>query len=152
MTKSLKLLPLLAFALLGADPANFNHWTSAELKALSKSLGPKMNAQKLSGQPMAGYGNHAASVSHREGDGVPELHEKQNDIFIVQTGEATLIVGGEIVDPKASGPGEIRGASIDNGVRKTLKPGDIVHIPYKTPHQLLVAKEFTYFVFKVEAK
>ena len=111
-----------------------------------------MSAQKISGQPMASYGNHAASVSHREGDGIPELHEKQNDIFIVETGEATLIVGGEIVDAKSSGPGELRGASIKNGVKKTLKPGDIVHIPYKTPHQLLVPREFTYFVFKVEAK
>jgi mannose-6-phosphate isomerase-like protein (cupin superfamily) len=145
-------LPLLVSAALAADPTGFNHWTSAGLKALSKSLASKINAQKLAGQPLASYGNHGAAVSHREGDGVAELHENQNDIFVVQTGEATLVVGGEIVDPKPSGAGEVRGPSIRNGVKKVLKPGDIVHIPFKTPHQLLVQKEFTYFVVKVDGK
>jgi quercetin dioxygenase-like cupin family protein len=32
----------------------------------------------------------------------------------------------------------------------SLKLGDIVHIPANTPHQLLVKKNFTYFVIKVK--
>ncbi len=146
------LIPLFGFAALAADPAGFNHWTSGDLKASSKTLAAKINAQKIASQPLANYGNHNATISHREGDGVAELHENQNDIFVVQTGEATLVIGGEIVDPKSTGPGEVRGPSIKNGTKKTLKPGDIVHIPVKTPHQLLVGKEFTYFVVKVEGK
>jgi quercetin dioxygenase-like cupin family protein len=31
-----------------------------------------------------------------------------------------------------------------------MKVGDVVHIPANTPHQLLVKKEFLYFVVKVD--
>jgi mannose-6-phosphate isomerase-like protein (cupin superfamily) len=38
-------------------------------------------------------------ISRREGDGSAEVHETQVDVWIVQDGEATLIVGGTIVQP-----------------------------------------------------
>ena len=48
---------------------------------------------------------------------------------------------------------EILGASIKDGVRKRLGAGDMVHIPARTPHQLLVApgKQFTYAVVKIDS-
>jgi mannose-6-phosphate isomerase-like protein (cupin superfamily) len=72
------------------------------------------------------------------------------DVWIVQDGAATLIVGGTMVQPKTVKPHEIRGTSIDGGETKPLKPGDIVPIPVKMPHhhQLKIApgKTFTYLV------
>lgn len=35
---------------------------------------------------------------------------------------------------KTTAVGEVRGPSIDGGVRQKLWPGDIVHVPPKTPH------------------
>ncbi|MGH9667686.1 MAG: AraC family ligand binding domain-containing protein, partial [Bryobacteraceae bacterium] len=69
----------------------------------------------------------------------------------VESGEATLVVGGEVVDPKTEGPGEIRGPSIRNGTKFHLSAGDVIHIPPKTPHQFFLApgKQITYFVVKV---
>ena len=74
------------------------------------------------------------------------------DFFVVESGEATLVVGGQVVGGKTTAPNEIRGPKINGGERRKLAAGDIVHIPVKAPHQLLVenGKQFTYFVIKVQ--
>ena len=60
-------------------------------------------------------------------------------------------MGRQIVDPKTETPGEVRGPSIKDGVKKNLSAGDIVHIPAGMPHQFFVepGKQITYFVVKV---
>lgn len=128
----LSCLPLAA-----ADPAGFVIWPKGVPPAAGK--GEK-------------FSNHALSVSHREKDGIPEVHEKQTDVFVIQSGEATLMIGGEVVDAKTTAPGEIRGKSIRNGSKKPVSAGDVVHIPAGVPHQFFVAagKQVTYFVVKVD--
>jgi mannose-6-phosphate isomerase-like protein (cupin superfamily) len=145
-------LLLAAGALSAAEPAGFVVWKSAELKDYSKSLAPKMNAGKVATLRLQTFGNHFAMVAHREGDGEAEVHETQADIFVVQSGEATLVVGGEVVGGKTTAPNEIRGPSVKGGQSHALAAGDVAHIPAKIPHQLLVpaGKEFTYFVMKVD--
>jgi mannose-6-phosphate isomerase-like protein (cupin superfamily) len=73
--------------------------------------------------------------------------------MIVESGEATLVVGGTMVEPKTVKPHEVRGSSIAGGAIKQLTPGDVVHIPAKVPHQLKIAtgKTFTYLVIKVDS-
>ena len=134
-----------------ADPAGFGQWKGAELKSYDKKLAPKINDQKIGSASLADYGNHNLMVIHREGSGQAEWHEKQADLFIVQSGEATLVVGGTVVDPKNTEPHEMRGPSIKDGVSKHLGPGDVVHIAAKTPHQLMLdaGQQITYAVMKV---
>ena len=143
---------LAASPLAAAEPEGFVVWKASELKGYSRKLAPKMNAGKVAAETLASFGSHLAMVAHREGDGEAELHEGQVDVFVVQGGEATLVVGGEVEGGKTTAPGEVRGPSIKGGARQALAVGDIVHIPAKTPHQLLVApgKEFTYFIIKVD--
>jgi len=140
--------------LAAADPAGFAQWKAAELKSYEKKLAPKVDAKKIASQPLGSYGNHTLSVIHREGSGEAELHETQGDIIIVESGEATLIVGGTVVDAKTTAPHEVRGPSIKDGVRKQIGPGDIVHIAAQTPHQLMVpaGKQVTYAIVKVSAE
>jgi mannose-6-phosphate isomerase-like protein (cupin superfamily) len=151
----MKLIPIAllfaGFALPAGDPQGFTMWKATELKGFSKSLSAKMDSQKLASQVLTNFGNYTFQIAHREANGVAEFHATQADIFFVQSGQATLIVGGEVVDGKTTAPNEIRGPSIKNGVEKKLAAGDVVSIPVKTPHQLMVApgKEFTYFVVKV---
>lgn len=149
MKSVLTALLFAALALPAGDPEGFHSWTSAELKAFSKSLAPKMNAGKLASQPLFTHANYAFQVAHREGNGEAEWHEKHADIFFVQTGAATLVYGGKVVDGKTTAPNEIRGPSIGGGMEKRISAGDVVTIPAKTAHQLKVDKEFTYFVVKV---
>ena len=146
---ALTLLAALA-ALPAGDPAGFNLWKSADLKGAAGRLHPKIDAKKVAAETLADWGNHRIMVAHREGNGEAEWHEKQADIFIAQSGEATLVYGGKVVDGKTTAPGEIRGPSIAGGLRKKVSPGDVVHIPPKTAHQLLVEKTFTYATVKVD--
>ena len=151
MKLPLTVLLFAGFALPAGDPPGFHLWTSAELKSLSKSLSPKIDAQKIAMQPLGGHGNYTFMVAHREGSGQAEWHEKQADVFFVQSGSATLVYGGSLVDGKTTQPNEMRAASITGGVEKKLGAGDVVTIPVKTAHQLKLdpGKEFTYFVVKV---
>ena len=47
-------------------------------------------------QALGAYGNHSFLIAHREGDGEAELHETQNDVMVIESGEATLVVGGTV--------------------------------------------------------
>ena len=149
----LLVLTLLAagIALPAGDPQGLYIWKAAELKAFSKSLAPKINEKKVATQDLTKVGNYRFMVAHREGSGEAEYHALDADIFVVQSGTATLVYGGEMVDAKDSAANEKRGPSIKGGVEKTLAAGDIVTIPAKVPHQVKLApgKEFTYFVVKV---
>jgi mannose-6-phosphate isomerase-like protein (cupin superfamily) len=91
---------------------------------------------------------------HREATADAEIHENAADFMVVIDGGANLVLGGAIRDPKTTGPGEIRGSVIDNGRTYAIAPGDIVNIPAKTPHQVVVAqgKQVMYFLLKVAAK
>ncbi len=152
----MKLVPALlvtaAIPLQAAEPTGVVVWSGSELKAYSRKLAPKMNENKVATERLASFGNHLAMIAHREGDGEAELHETQADFFFVQSGAATLVVGGEVEQPRTTAPHEVRGPSIKGGERKPLSAGDVVHIPARVPHQLLVARgsEFTYFVIKVD--
>lgn len=143
---------LLALPLIAAEPAGYKYWSAAKLKGFAKTLAPKMNAQKIATDRLAEFGNYYAMVAHREGSGEAEFHETEADLYVVSSGTATLTVGGKIVNEKTTGPGEIRGPSIEGGTKQQLSAGDIVHIPAKTAHQLHLepGAQFTYFILKVK--
>jgi len=149
---ALAVIMLVGAPLMAATPAGVSVWTAAELKAHSEKLASKLNEQKGAFETLATFGNHLTMIAHREADGSAEIHETQVDFFFVQSGTATLVYGGEVPDAKTTAPNERRGAAVKGGERRTLGPGDVVHIPARVPHQLLVSagKEFTYFVIKVD--
>jgi mannose-6-phosphate isomerase-like protein (cupin superfamily) len=150
--KPLVLALLLAgFALPAGDPPGFYLWKSADLKGFAKTLVPKMSDKKLASQLLGSFSNYTFNVAHREATGEAEYHATQADVFFVQSGEATLVVGGELVDGKTSAPNEMRAPSIKGGTEKKLAAGDVVSIPVKVAHQLKLdaGKEFTYFYVKV---
>ncbi len=97
------------------------------------------------------FGNHTISISHRDKDGLAEVHDKFVDVMIVQSGQATLVVGGKSVEPTTTGPGETRGKSVQGGITKTVHPGDVIRIPAKTPHQFFIPKggQITYVLVKI---
>jgi mannose-6-phosphate isomerase-like protein (cupin superfamily) len=142
---------LLVLPLVGAEPAGYKYWSAAELKDLAKPL-PNKSDSKTSSENMGNFGVDHALTVHREGSGVAELHEKESDLMVIISGNAELVVGGTMPGAKPTAAAEVRGPSIDGGVRQKLSPGDIVHIPPKTPHQLLLdpGAQVTYFTLKVK--
>jgi mannose-6-phosphate isomerase-like protein (cupin superfamily) len=128
---------LIITACVAADPPGFVYWP--------KGVPPP------DGIKNAKFENHALMVTKRDKGGLAEVHENQVDVVVVQSGEATLTVGGELVGGKTVRPGELQGTSIKSGASQILSVGDIVHIPAGMPHQFSVelGKQITYFVVKV---
>jgi mannose-6-phosphate isomerase-like protein (cupin superfamily) len=136
------------------EPPLFTIWKASDLKAKEKELAGKMSEKKMASETLATYSGHLTMLAHREGDGEVEVHDTMADVFFIESGEATLILGGTVVGGHTTTPGETRGTSITGGEKKMLGAGDAVHIAAKVPHQMLVAngKKVTYFVVKVEQK
>jgi mannose-6-phosphate isomerase-like protein (cupin superfamily) len=62
------------------------------------------------------------------------------------------LLGGRLINGETVGPHEKRNGTIEGGVRRKMSAGDVVRIPPKVPHQVLLngAPEFNYFVVKVK--
>jgi mannose-6-phosphate isomerase-like protein (cupin superfamily) len=157
--KTILLFCLFAFALLVATaqdtaPEGFQHWTGASLTQLEQTLKGEAatNPHHMSVRRLADFPNDTFMLSRREADGQVEWHENQVDVFFVQSGAATLVVGGTMVGAETVEPHEKRGGTIQGGVRQKLSAGDVIRIPARTPHQILLdgSLEFTYFVVKVK--
>jgi glc operon protein GlcG len=92
---------------------------------------------------------YKVNASRRDTPGLAEIHAHETDVFHVLQGEATLVTGGRVVNPKDASPGEIRGDAIDGGDVHELSPGAVVVIPAGTPHWFRdVRPPFLYFVVK----
>jgi glc operon protein GlcG len=88
-------------------------------------------------------------ASHRDQAGAAEVHEKDADIIYVLDGQATFVTGGTVVDPKVTGPGEIRGREIAGGETRTISKGDVIIVPAGTPHWFKeVPGPINYYVVK----
>lgn len=135
------------------DPQGFTIWKASDLKAHGQQLSRKLTEQKVATETLADYGRYQTMLAHREGSGIAELHEKMADLFVIQSGEATVVVGGDISARKTTAPGEVRGSSVTGGERHHVAAGDVVHIPAGVPHQMLLepGHQVTYFVVKVES-
>ena len=69
-----------------ADPPGYVVWP--------KGLPPEGSPQKIQ------FEHHSWSLAHREKSGVVESHGTRTIVMIVQSGEATLVVGTDVVDAK----------------------------------------------------
>jgi mannose-6-phosphate isomerase-like protein (cupin superfamily) len=157
--KVIWLLGLLAIALLMVSaeetvPDGFQQWTGASLKELEQALKTEAgaSAHHIAVRRLGDFAQDTFMLSRREADGAVEWHENQADVFFVQSGSATLLVGGTVVGGETTEPHEKRNGTIQGGIRRKLSAGDVVRIPPQVPHQILLdgSPEFTYFVVKVK--
>jgi len=146
------LAAILTFAMLlaAADPDGYAQYSTADLKTRVDAAKP--DDHKVRMDRVANWGNHSLLAIRREADGEAEVHDTQVDVIFVKSGEGTLILGGTVVEPRTTAPGEIRGKSIKGGVSKKMAAGDVLHIPAKIPHQMLVPKSLSFEVVKVDTK
>ena len=150
--KTILLLLLAAgFASTASDPAGFYLWKASELQALSHTLAPKLNKNQMISEPLAAVHNYSFSAVLRRTSGEAEVHETHADIFVIESGAPTLVIGGKVEHPKTTQPHEIRGTGIVGGVEKKLGPGDVLTIPPDTPHQMKIepGQEVVYLAMKV---
>jgi mannose-6-phosphate isomerase-like protein (cupin superfamily) len=132
----------------------FKYWSNKTLNGIGETLSQQAasDPHHFAVQQLGDFPNEAVLLVHREADGAPEWHETQVDVVMVQSGSATLLVGGTLVKGETVAPHEKRNGTIQGGVRQKVAPGDLIRIPPRTPHQFLLdgAKEFTYIVIKAK--
>jgi len=135
-------------------PEGFQHWTGASLRDLEQTLKSEADASAhhMSVRALGDFPQDKFMLSRRQTDGMPEWHENQADVFFVQSGSATLVVGGTLVGAENTEPHEKRNGTMQPCVTQIHTATDVLRIPPKVPHQLLLdgSPEFTYFVVKVK--
>jgi mannose-6-phosphate isomerase-like protein (cupin superfamily) len=141
---------LSAILFLAADSAKV--WTQQELT--SELAAAKPDANKITQASLGHYAGYSMSVTKREASGIGELHENQTDLFVIESGECTLVLGGTLINPRNQSAVEVRGTGIAGGEKHHVSAGDVVRIPAKTPHQMLLdpGKSVVYAVVKVASK
>ena len=149
------LIPALVIFAMGVyeQTMKSDHWSTADLLERAKHLQElAARSDGSASETLEKYPHHYTMLAFRQHSGGGELHQNFADIFYILDGRASVVTGGSLVDEKTSGPGEMRGKSVDGGSRQELKAGDVVHIPAGMPHQMLVAEgeSITYYVVKVE--
>jgi hypothetical protein len=117
---------------LAADPPGFVVWP--------KGLPPEGSPQKIQ------FEHDSWSLAHREESGIVESHGTRTIVMIIQSGEATLVVGTDVVNATNTSPAEVRGTAIRNGIARKVVAGDVINMPAGLPHQFLLepGKQITY--------
>jgi hypothetical protein len=126
--KTLRLFPI-AFLGSAADPAGYEHWTAEQFREHENALHKGMK-DGLASETLGSWENHLLLKTRRESSsGRAELHQKQPDPIVVQSGHATIIIGGRILNGQTTAPNEIRGTAIEGGERQRSRPETLCMCP-----------------------
>lgn len=107
--------------------------------------------------PLADGPNLRVSGGYRTGPHAPEnyrpaveIHANEADLFYVIEGSATQVLGGKVIGGKETGPGQIRGSTIEGGQTYQLGKGDVMWVPAGVPHWFPeIPKPLSYLLVKV---
>ena len=82
--------------------------------------------------------SYMQALLYRDGPVESEIHADWADHFVVTEGEATMIVGGTMVNGRNTGPGETRGSGLTGGQEYAMVPGAVITVPAGMPHWTVV--------------
>jgi mannose-6-phosphate isomerase-like protein (cupin superfamily) len=93
-------------------------------------------------------------LAQRREAGMVEYHDHTNHVFVMVDGEATLVVGGTMVDPKRTAADQMRAPSLQGGTTYHMSKGDVITIPAKTPHWFkeVPTKTVAYYAVNIESE
>jgi len=93
-------------------------------------------------------------LAQRREAGPVEYHDRTNHVFVMVEGEATLVVGGTMVDSKRTAVDQMRAPSLEGGTTYHLSKGDVITIPAKTPHWFkeVPTKTVAYYAVNIESE
>jgi quercetin dioxygenase-like cupin family protein len=117
----------------------------------------KVTAALKKAGPLADGPNVRVSGGYRTGPYAPadyrpavEIHTNEADLFYVIEGRATQVVGGTVTGGKETGPGQVRGSTIEGGQTYQLTKGDIMWVPAGAPHWFPeIPEPLSYLLVKV---
>ena len=150
---ALVLLSRCAAPALAQSKSEVIYWPASTLSGYSATLKGRQAEKKTmsASEILSDLGNHKFEILRRDGSGAGELHQNWTDIFIVQSGEGTILYGGSIEDAKDTGNGEIRGPKHVGGKSQKVTAGDVLVMPPGVAHQTIVEPgKFFFMIVKVQ--
>jgi len=144
-----------ALAIVGAEAAKNESMSSAMDAMASPAQVTFLKSDFVSdafkkGDVLVNKPEYMVHASHRDGNGMAEVHTEDTDIIYVLEGAAVFVTGGDVVDPKTVSDGEIRGTAVRNGETRTISKGDVLVVPNGVPHWFEnVFGPLNYYVVKV---
>jgi mannose-6-phosphate isomerase-like protein (cupin superfamily) len=93
-------------------------------------------------------------LAQRREAGPAEYHDHTNHVFVMVEGEATMVVGGTMVDAKRTALDQMRAPSLEGGTVYHLSKGDVITIPAKTPHWFkeVPTKTVAYYAVNIDSE
>lgn len=123
--------------------------TAAQLEAVAREI----TAKGLITQRVLEGGVFSINVRHISGSETALQHGRITEVWVVREGSGIVATGGTLVNKKAgAAPGEFSGSSIQGGVERTIKAGDLVFIPPGVPHGIKQSPSITYLNIRFEAR
>jgi mannose-6-phosphate isomerase-like protein (cupin superfamily) len=115
------------------DPTKLGYMSAADLAAALSKLGTDRPASSVRVFTMAPY---RVAVEHLTGQPqIAAIHEAEAELFYVISGSATIVTGGELVEPTRNGT-NLLSKGITGGTAQKISPGDFVFVPPGLPHVL----------------
>ena len=142
LTVAAALLTVAAVALGGGVPAAVHYIGHDKVTEVMSKGGPIVNDPGL------------VVLAQRREAGPVEYHDHTNHVFVVVEGQATLVVGGSMVDPKRTAADQMRAPSLEGGTTYHLSKGDVITIPAKTPHWFkeIPTKTIAYYGVNIDSE
>jgi hypothetical protein len=135
-----------------ADSAGYVRWDSDYIQQVADRLENELGDKALVWETVGNYEGHSIYLVLRGRTGEAEIHETESDVQIGVRGKAVSVIGGALVAARSLPRKQQRGTSIAGGQRRETAPGDLMHIPPGTAHQLLIdpAETYMYLLLKID--
>ena len=124
-------------------------WSAQQLAELERKISANVDPARHLGLERMIEGG--ATLIYRDGPSEAEVHTKLADFITVRSGQGDVLIGGTIVDGRATAADELRGRGIQGATRYTVSAGDILYIPANTVHQFVLApgQQFIVTIVKI---
>ena len=90
--------------------------------------------QALLSQPLLLLAPYSVNIEYRVAVGNAAVHEREAEFFYVVDGSATMITGGQLVNPMRTNAENLTGTAVTGGVTQRVTKGDFVMVPEGSPH------------------
>jgi mannose-6-phosphate isomerase-like protein (cupin superfamily) len=77
---------------------------------------------------------HHAAVEYRRSSTPPMVHTRMAEFFYVVDGEADLILGGTLTNPRCRNSSNLEGDGVEGGITHHVKKGTYILVPENTVH------------------
>ena len=92
----------------------------------------------LNALPEGDHRRHTVQIIHRSGYTQPEIHETKWDIYVILDGSGTALLGGRRINWVEGLPNEEQRPELTGAQSFSFSPGDILHVPARSWHQVQV--------------